>query len=56
LVEDLVNATDLREFLIEFDKPENRTKYGFVDSIFADADLATACFGRDTRSTGPMLA
>lgn len=55
LAELLVNAPDLRQCLEALDEHNERSKYGFMETIFHDSSMAQACFGMDTRETSPML-
>lgn len=55
LAEQLANAADIKAELEQFDSSQDKSKYGFQESIFTPVSFATACFGFDTRETSPAL-
>ena len=55
LAEQLANAPDIRAALEALDGSEEKIKYGFQETIFAESSFATVCFGHDTRETSPAL-
>lgn len=55
LAEQIVNAPSLLDFLLDLDRPDNRSKYGFEASIFDPVLTAQASFAMDTRESSPVL-
>ena len=55
LAEELANSQDIYNTLENFDMSLQRSKYGFMETIFAEQSFTKACFGMDTRSTSPLL-
>ena len=49
LAEKLANSQDIYNTLENFDTSLQRSKYGFMETIFAEQSFTKACFGMDTR-------
>lgn len=55
LAEELVNADDLKQFLLDLDGTTRRASFGFLETIFHDSSMSNACFAMDSRQTSPEL-
>jgi phosphoacetylglucosamine mutase len=55
LANEMANADDIVVWFKGFDGSEQRLRYGFMETVFAEATFSLACFAMDTRSSGPAL-